>query len=807
MSDGSAPHNHTPRERPLSRLAKAALKYAEFGWRVFPCEPQGKTPLDPCDECLERLPSWTGDAKGKRDKVCRHCGTVHEEKNKQRGCHLGTTDPKLIERWWRFYPDANIGIATGGYGPGSPGLLVLDVDGPKGEATLAELTAQHGPLPATPVQTTSRGRHYVFQVTQAVPNSAGTVGAHPNPQGKSAPSGIDTRGDGGYIVAAPSVHPNGTRYEWSADARPSAIPLAPAPKWLLEALAKPQPKPRPAPPPGEAAAPVADRYVRRALEDECRAVSTCPQGGRNKTLNKAAYSLGTMVGAGMLSESAVRHGLEQAAIACGLPKSEYLSTIASGLAAGIANPRQPPPPPSPTTPSGAPRGRRPSAAVSHAIQVATVDGQPTTDPTAVLHTRGSVWLKGEPPDFLTNSEGVKLKNSLHNILLHLRGEAQLAQLFALDELSRHVLVTRATPWPGPPTPRLYSDADITALCAYLEQHQLTPKFDTIKRAIGLCARENMINPIRDRLQSFTWDGVARLDHWTVDYLGAPDTSFSRQAGSRWLISACARILRPGCKVDTMLVLEGPQGARKSSALSAIASALSDHCFTDRLSKLDGKDAVIELQGNVIVEIAELDAFRGSQVSTIKAFLSRQTDKIRLPWDATITELPRACVFAGTVNPGGAGWLHDATGARRFWPLAVSHIDIEGLVLAAPHLWAEALVRYHNGEQWWITDAVVLAEAEAAVSARYEEDVWATDIDDYVRGKTKVTASEVLQHLGFELSRRDQKASQRVGDHLRRRGWKRSTVRLAGKPVMGFAKDNPDPNSGPSGTDDDDRGSE
>jgi predicted P-loop ATPase len=767
---------HTERQRPLSRLAQAALKYAAFGWRVFPCVPQGKMPLDLCDECMARLPAYEPKAT---EKSCPGCGVVYSSENK-RGLHLGTTDAAKLERWWRACPDANIGIAAGA------GLLVLDIDGEKGSATLDRLLAEHGALPLTPVQRTGKGRHFLFAVTGEVRNSAGRIGALMGEDGKPIPSGIDTRGDGGYIVVAPSVHPSGKRYEWFADALPSKTPLAAAPAWLLDLLAKPEAAvsaPRPA---TAERSPSHDKYVQTAWEREFVNVATCPQGQRNHTLNTAAYNLGTLVGAGQLAEPAVRAHLEQAAASCGLSKSEYLPTIASGLAAGIANPRQMP---EAKQPRATTTRTRPNPNASHPISVATRDGTAAApDPSPVHHTRGSVWIDGEQPEFLINAEGVKRKGSLHNILLHLRCEVQLAQLFALDELSRHVMVTKPTPWPGPPTPRLYSDADITALCAHLETHDLSPKFDVVKRAIGLVSRENMINPVRDVLKAFVWDGRPRLDHWTVDFLGADDSSFTRQAGARWLIAACARIMRPGCKVDTMLVLEGPQGARKSSALAAIASALGEHCFTDRLSKLDGKDAVIELQGNVIVEIAELDAFRGSQVSTIKAFLSRQTDKIRLPWDATITELPRACVFAGTVNPGGAGWLHDATGARRFWPLAVGAIDIEGLRLAAPQLWAEAFQRFTDGEEWWITDAAVLAEAEKATEERYDEDPWAPYIDEFISGKDVVHVKDILtQAVNVARDKQDKIARNRIGAHLHRKGFKHQTVKVGGVATKAFKR--------------------
>jgi predicted P-loop ATPase len=391
--------------------------------------------------------------------------------------------------------------------------------------------------------------------------------------------------------------------------------------------------------------------------------------------------------------------------------------------------------------------------------------------------RESVWLSQEPEDWVLTKDGGKAGGSMHNMLLHIRHERALAGLFALDERSRHIVLTRAAPWGGQTTPhRLLTDADITGLVCLLETRTLRPKFNDAKRAIQYAAFENPVNPVRDRLAALEWDGTARLDHWTVDFLGAADTSFARQAGAKWLISAVARILRPGCKVDTMLVLEGPQGARKSSALASLAAVLGENTFSDRLSKLDGKDAVIELQGQVIVEIAELDAFRNSAVSLIKAFLSRQVDKIRLPWDATVTELARSCVFAGTVNPGGAGWMHDVTGGRRFWPIEVGTIDIAGLTEIAPQIWAEAATRYAAGEEWWLTDAVVISEANRAAMDRTDEDVWAPYIDGHLIGRDRVTVAQILEALGMEKSKQGDREYKRIAAHLYRRGFVRARVR-------------------------------
>lgn len=306
-----------------ARLGRTAMHYAtKIGLAVFPCMPSDKPPLDLCDECMTRLPGYAP----KSDlKSCRACGTVYEKKN-LRGFHLGTTDAAKIERWWAAAPDANIGIATG------RGLLVLDVDGTEGEQSLAALLAVHGPLPETPEQTTGKGRHLLFSVDEEVRNTARKLG-----------TGLDTRGDGGYIIVAPSIHPNGKRYEWVAGRSPWEMAIAPAPEWLIAMLVKPKINGRTStgaqrPDPSQ----IRDAYVRRAVDDEYQKVATAPTGARNDTINEAAFALGQLVGAGVLDESTARRTLEAAADASGALSDERhktLGTIERGLAAGIEHPR------------------------------------------------------------------------------------------------------------------------------------------------------------------------------------------------------------------------------------------------------------------------------------------------------------------------------------------------------------------------------------------------------------------------------------------------------------------------------------
>ena len=140
----------------------------------------------------------------------------------------------------------------------------------------------------------------------------------------------------------------------------------------------------------------------------------------------------------------------------------------------------------------------------------------------------------------------------------------------------------------------------------------------------------------------------------------------RAIGPRYLISAVARIYKPGCQVDHMLVLEGPQGKQKSTALRTLA--VRDAWFTDRLSHVASKDAVLEMAGVIIVETAEMDTLFRASSSATKSFLTRRDDRFRPPYGKHPIRLKRQCVFAGSINPPANGYLKDPTGARRFWPV-------------------------------------------------------------------------------------------------------------------------------------------
>lgn len=385
-----------------------------------------------------------------------------------------------------------------------------------------------------------------------------------------------------------------------------------------------------------------------------------------------------------------------------------------------------------------------------------------------------------------DGDGMKA-TSLQNIALTLQYDRRFAGIFAWNEFAKEVYVMRRPPWDmrghnSDPnwTPRKLIEPDVTAAACWLEYAGLAPKSNDVGKVIQRVAQHNAHNPVVERFEELQWDGVSRLSGgddsqcWLVEYLGALPTDINRVFGRKWLIGAVARAFQPGCKVDTMLVLEGEQGVRKSSALRILSDAVVPGVFTDEIADPNSKDAGLQMQGALIIEIAELDAFRRAEVSQIKAWLSRQIDRFRRPYGKITEEFPRSCIFAGTVNPvGGAGYLKDPSGARRFWPVAVGQIDLVRLRKDAPQLWAEAVEAYKQGEKWWLDGDEEKEDARKAQELRYEEDPYAEMIDKFIKHRTSVTTLEIMKEcLEIPPERRNSIVNRRIVNHLHQRGWQR-----------------------------------
>ncbi|MCE6967604.1 VapE domain-containing protein [Cereibacter sphaeroides] len=382
-----------------------------------------------------------------------------------------------------------------------------------------------------------------------------------------------------------------------------------------------------------------------------------------------------------------------------------------------------------------------------------------------------------------------------NVIIALTSDAAFAGVLAFDDFSQEIVVRQPLPWDGPtgPFPRPWEDADDVRTAEWLQLRGVNVAPLVVGRAVGAVAREHRIHPVRDWLETLKWDGTHRIETWTSTYLGAAPTAFHHTVGALWLISAVARIFRPGVKADHMLILEGPQGTRKSTAIKVLAG---EAWFTDELPELGSKDAALHMQGVWIVEIAELDAIGRAEVSRIKAFLTRTTDRFRPPYGRYTVEVPRQCVFAGTVNPDT--YLRDETGNRRFWPLRCGAIDIAALARDRDQLWAEAVHRFREGAIWWIEDPTILADAREEQDRRYQSDAWDDLIEhwlthqirtvsdgfpDYGNSRTEsvprpeplrdVSVGEILEEaIGLEPARWTRGDQMRVSAYLKANGWER-----------------------------------
>jgi predicted P-loop ATPase len=216
----------------------------------------------------------------------------------------------------------------------------------------------------------------------------------------------------------------------------------------------------------------------------------------------------------------------------------------------------------------------------------------------------------------------------------------------------------------------------------------------------MSAKQEPKKSVRDYLDALVWDHKARIERWLIDYAGASDTPYVRAVSRVILVAAVRRVRQPGCKFDELLILEGPQGVGKSSALRALAG--NDDWFTDDLP-LDGRALVEATAGKWIVEAGELNDATGG-MEPFKACLSRQVDEVRLPYERERTRVPRAFVIVGTT--GTPNFLSDATGNRRFWPVHVACFDLERLRADRDQLWAEAVVAEAAGASIRFADVAV-----------------------------------------------------------------------------------------------------
>ncbi|MBB4209328.1 virulence-associated E family protein [Roseinatronobacter bogoriensis] len=391
----------------------------------------------------------------------------------------------------------------------------------------------------------------------------------------------------------------------------------------------------------------------------------------------------------------------------------------------------------------------------------------------------------EEIEFIVNKKGDLVSNVANAIAL-ISSHHAWAGALAFNEFTRERVLLQ--PIPGQKNngfPRKLEDEDYTAAQMWFNANGLPIiTKDAVVAALRKCCRDAPFDPLREFLEGLTWDREKRLGRWLTTYCGVDYNAYTAEVGLRWAVSAVARALKPGCKADHMLVFEGMQGQRKSTVLSTLAG---ESFFSDNLPPMQTKDASSFLRGKWIIEVAELDAMR-RDIDGVKAFISRQVESYRPAYGREEVSEPRRCVFAGTTNK--SDWQRDETGGRRFWPVKVGLVDIEGLERDREQLWAEAVALYLEGERWWLEgDVAELALSEA--SDRTPEDPWRSEIANILEDMTEITTKQVLGMLGILSADMTPALSKRVARELVALGWEK-TGRITAGEYKGAARYMPVP---------------
>ncbi|MEY8205866.1 MAG: virulence-associated E family protein, partial [Bermanella sp.] len=313
----------------------------------------------------------------------------------------------------------------------------------------------------------------------------------------------------------------------------------------------------------------------------------------------------------------------------------------------------------------------------------------------------------------------------------------------------------------------WTETDTARLRIWLSsKYDFTPREADALGAVIVAAESNRFHPVQNYLTALKWDGVKRIDGWLHTYLGVVHTEYSRLVGAMFMVAAVARVMRPPVKVDTVLILEGDQGLGKSTAISILAG----EWFTDTPLVLSEKDAMQQLQGVWLIELAELDSLNKADSTKAKQFFAKLVDRFRPSHERLVKEFPRQCIFVGSTNR--KDYLRDTTGNRRYHPVHCSKVEKELLAQDRGQLWAEALAMYQEGFQWWPSDkhAHLFVEQQ---EDRMQSDAWEDLIVSWLSSHTRVEvmmAEMMADALKLDPAHMTRPSENRVGDIMMRLGW-------------------------------------
>jgi predicted P-loop ATPase len=561
------------------------------------------------------------------------------------------------------------------------------------------------------------GRHIVFTYPNAV-EKIPTVAPHPD-LGRA----VDVKGDGGYILVHPSLHISGRIYEWQTAIGPEALKLAP--EKLIATVQGRKRKTLDTDPHTNAYTPslaelkdYADELSRKRSqhqkiigENMMLALIDKPialEGGAHDAYRDIMFFIVKRWPRPDAKEIVSHFETSVAARFEDKPgASTDIANLLDSLYTAIEKANE--------------------EASSWAGQVAVNDaGRPTAgDANYLLYFRNHPAWQGVLGYNLRRNRPVYLKRP------PLDRDTPLGDIdFSRDKTLISLWFQTKAKMVG----RISKEDLLSALIGASWDHKFDPLVD-------------LVSQLHDR-----WDGVPRLETAMQRVAGTPDTAWARLVFPLWMKSLVARLLRPGCKVDTMLILEGPQGFKKSTFFSSL---LPDHCyFSDSLTKVHHDVESIRLvhSGPAIFEVGELSALGKQEVEAIKAFLSAFQDDLR-PLYEQPRSTPRRCILVGTTNRDS--YLRDETGGRRFWPLKVlQKIEIDTVITEREQWFAEALHRIKIGEPWWLEDDQANLLAHTEQEERYEEDIWEQPVVQWLADEAKPPSNPTTatEQMAAELNK-------------------------------------------------------
>jgi len=369
--------------------------------------------------------------------------------------------------------------------------------------------------------------------------------------------------------------------------------------------------------------------------------------------------------------------------------------------------------------------------------------------------------------------------NIHNAMLVLEKHPELKDVIWYDEFHDRCF----TRWQSDVTQEWSDDHDVK-LTRYIQDtigiHNINDR--VVAKACKTHAKDVKRNEPKQWMDQLQWDGIERIHDFMADCMGASENNYVRAVSCDFWIAMVARIFRPGCKFDNMIVLEGSQGVFKSSALNLIGG----NWFSEIHESVQHKDFYLAIQGKLLLEISELGAFSRAEIERIKHVISCADDRFRTPYESTARDHPRSCVFIGTTNEDE--YLRDVSGGRRFWPIKVGQIRLDLIKENRNQYFAEAVAKFKAGASWWEVPEMAAKEEQ---ESRRKSDVWESVIECYTdrNGLDEVDIADILVNvLKIDIGKQSKLDQDRVRGALKALKWIYKQKRVGEKRIYVWVRE-------------------